>query len=255
MCAIRSKNEKCISARRRDRRRGAARRCSVVRSGRCTRPSRHAPPSSSGVTANGENAVAGFDWKKPNPLASSSGTRLRSVMSLASISRRTCAARLGRASSRAACRRGSPRPRSRSRAPTPDRRAGCRRAGRAARPSRPGRPADRSPASAGGSAPRALRTSRTWFEERRAVDPLVGARQRRTQARRVERLAGTAPASSRAASAASAGAARAQSSSAACSVGAIAAARAYSSGRRARRPSAPRPASRRAASPASCFAV
>ena len=31
-------------------------------SGRCTLPSRQASPSSSGVTATGENAVAGFDW-------------------------------------------------------------------------------------------------------------------------------------------------------------------------------------------------
>jgi hypothetical protein len=32
--------------------------------------------------ANGANAVAGLLWKKPKPLASSSGTRLRSVQSL-----------------------------------------------------------------------------------------------------------------------------------------------------------------------------
>jgi fumarylacetoacetate (FAA) hydrolase len=34
---------------------------------------RHASPSSSGVTATGLNALAGLDWKKPNPLASSPG--------------------------------------------------------------------------------------------------------------------------------------------------------------------------------------
>ena len=31
-------------------------------SGRCTLLSRQASPSSSGVTATGENAVAGLDW-------------------------------------------------------------------------------------------------------------------------------------------------------------------------------------------------
>ena len=51
----------------------------------------------------------------------------------------------------------------RSRGPTPDRRAGCRRAGRAGRPSRPGRRADRSRSVFGGSAPRALRTRITWL--------------------------------------------------------------------------------------------
>ncbi len=60
-----------------------------MRNLRCTRPSRQADPSSSGVTASGEKAVAGFEPKNPKPLASSAGTRLRSVMSFASISRRT----------------------------------------------------------------------------------------------------------------------------------------------------------------------
>ena len=44
---------------------------------RWTRPSRQADPSSSGVTAKGEKAVAGFDWKNPKPFASSAGTRFR----------------------------------------------------------------------------------------------------------------------------------------------------------------------------------
>ena len=52
-------------------------RCTA--SGRCTLPSVHASPSSSGVTATGEKAVAGFDWKKPKLLASSAGMRLRSL--------------------------------------------------------------------------------------------------------------------------------------------------------------------------------
>ncbi|MDT4863821.1 hypothetical protein FQZ97_985450 [compost metagenome] len=59
--------------------------CSV----RCTRPPCQASPSSSGVIATGLNAVAGLLWKKPKPLASSAGIRLRSETSLASISRRT----------------------------------------------------------------------------------------------------------------------------------------------------------------------
>ena len=45
-------------------------------SGRCTLPSRHASPSSSGVTATGENALAGFDWRKPKPFASSRGNEV-----------------------------------------------------------------------------------------------------------------------------------------------------------------------------------
>jgi hypothetical protein len=36
-------------------------------SGRCSLPSRHASPSSSGVTATGEKLDAGFDCTKPNP--------------------------------------------------------------------------------------------------------------------------------------------------------------------------------------------
>ena len=45
------------------------------------RPS-HAAPSSSGVTATGERAEDGFDWKKPKPFANSAGIRLRSETSL-----------------------------------------------------------------------------------------------------------------------------------------------------------------------------
>ena len=56
---------------------------------RWTRPPFQASPSSSGVTATGLNAVAGLLWKKPKPLASSLGIRLRRLQSLASISRRT----------------------------------------------------------------------------------------------------------------------------------------------------------------------
>jgi hypothetical protein len=51
------------------------------------RPTR--PPSSSGVTATGLKAVAGLLCRKPKPLASSAGIRLRRLQSLTSISRRT----------------------------------------------------------------------------------------------------------------------------------------------------------------------
>ena len=53
-------------------------------------PSRQADPSSSGVTATGEKAVDGLPWKKPKPLASSAGIRLRSETSLTSMSRQMC---------------------------------------------------------------------------------------------------------------------------------------------------------------------
>jgi hypothetical protein len=99
MWAIRSKNENCISPvstsptcapfQRTERR-------------RWRRPPRQAVPSSSGVTANGENAVAGFDWKKPKPFASSAGTRLRWVTSFARQRSRTW-----RSASSAAAPRGT----------------------------------------------------------------------------------------------------------------------------------------------------
>src|ERR1700737_966083 len=51
--------------------------------GRCKRPPSQEAPSSFGVTATGEKAEDGFDWKKPKPLASSAGIRLRKETSLA----------------------------------------------------------------------------------------------------------------------------------------------------------------------------
>src|SRR5690606_17718526 len=48
------------------------------RSGRWTLKSRQASPSSSGVTNTGESAERGLDCRKPKPLASSPGIRLRS---------------------------------------------------------------------------------------------------------------------------------------------------------------------------------
>ncbi len=54
-------------------------------SGRITLRPSQADPSSSGVTATGENAVAGLPWTKPKPLASSTGIRLRRLTSLTSI--------------------------------------------------------------------------------------------------------------------------------------------------------------------------
>ncbi|MNQ20239.1 hypothetical protein D3C85_333240 [compost metagenome] len=57
-------------------------------SGKCSLLSAQSAPSSSGVTATGENALAAFDWKKPKPLASSPGIRLRKETSLTSMTRR-----------------------------------------------------------------------------------------------------------------------------------------------------------------------
>src|SRR5262249_58439307 len=59
-------------------------------SGRCTLPADQAGPSSSGVTATGEKAVDGLPWKKPKPLPSSDGIRLRSGTALASMRRQMC---------------------------------------------------------------------------------------------------------------------------------------------------------------------
>ncbi|KAG1488882.1 hypothetical protein G6F52_013802 [Rhizopus delemar] len=53
-----------------------------VSSGRCTLLSCQAAPSSSGVTNTGESAERGLDCRKPKPLASSPGIRLRSETSL-----------------------------------------------------------------------------------------------------------------------------------------------------------------------------
>ena len=60
--------------------------------GRCSLRPSHAPPSSSAVTATGENAVAGFDCRKPKPLANSAGMRFLRLTSFASISSLMCAA-------------------------------------------------------------------------------------------------------------------------------------------------------------------
>jgi hypothetical protein len=51
-------------------------------SGRCTLLPRQASPSSSGVTNTGLSAERGLDCRKPKPLASSPGIRLRSETSL-----------------------------------------------------------------------------------------------------------------------------------------------------------------------------
>ncbi len=62
----------------------------VDRNGRCALLSRHASPSSSGVTAIGENALDGLDWKKPKPLPSSPGISPRNDTSLTIIIKRMC---------------------------------------------------------------------------------------------------------------------------------------------------------------------
>ena len=55
-----------------------------VNNGRCTLLPRQASPSSSGVTNTGDSAERGLDCRKPKPLASSAGIRLRSDTSLTS---------------------------------------------------------------------------------------------------------------------------------------------------------------------------
>ena len=238
MWAMRSKNEKCISPGV-----GIADQRAVVGSsarGRWTRPSRQAAPSSSGVTANGENAVAGFDWKKPKPLRELVGhqvaqrdvvgqhqqpdvrrARRRRVVPCG-VSPRIAATSLSKSSPQAGIgeRDVVARAEQHARAALVDERIGLQRRGR--------RGAAR------------LAHAADVVEERRPVDPLVGARQRRAEARDVQRLADRAVARVQLpASAASAGAARSQSSSAACSVGAIAPARAQRSPSRPTTTSAP----------------
>ena len=92
-CAISVANSNVMSTPAFGRPNSAPFRCET--SGRCTLPSRHASPSSSGVTATGEKPLAGFDCRKPKPFASSAGIRLRRLTSLTSISRRTCASAAG----------------------------------------------------------------------------------------------------------------------------------------------------------------
>ena len=55
----------------------------------CTRPSRQALPSSSGVTATGAKAVEGLACRKPKPVAISCGPRARRLQSLTWTIRRT----------------------------------------------------------------------------------------------------------------------------------------------------------------------
>jgi hypothetical protein len=127
----------------------------------CNFSARH-PWIESGVTATGEKAEAGFDWKKPNPLASSPGIRLLSETSLQSITRRIAAA----ASSRLAPRGTSPvttaisASKSRPQAASP---SGIGSRG----PRKPSEPPWYIRGSvqklSGSSAPRAFRTSATWF--------------------------------------------------------------------------------------------
>ncbi|MDT4853289.1 hypothetical protein FQZ97_875500 [compost metagenome] len=55
----------------------------------CTRPSRQAPPSSSGVTATGAKAVEGLACRKPKPVFISCGPNARRLQSLICTTRRT----------------------------------------------------------------------------------------------------------------------------------------------------------------------
>ena len=64
--------------------------------GRCTFPPSNADPSSSGVTATGENAVCPLLCRNPKPLASSGGMSVRKLTSLTSMNSLTsCAASPG----------------------------------------------------------------------------------------------------------------------------------------------------------------
>ena len=97
-CAISSGKLKVMSTPASARPKG----CPLIQtsSGRCSRAPSQAVPSSSGVTATGENAEEGLDCRKPKPLASSPGMRLRNDTSFTSItSRMRCAASAGDAPS------------------------------------------------------------------------------------------------------------------------------------------------------------
>ena len=224
-CGRSDRRKRSASRPRRDRR--PARRCRSSAAGRWTRPSRHAAAQLVGRDRERRERGRRLRLEEAEPLGQLVGRPgLRSVMSLASISRRTCA----RASAaRVPCGRVAedrPRPRSRSRGPRPDRRAGCRRAGPSSTPE-PALVDQRIGLQRGGRRGAARRAHPPHvLEERRPVDPFVRARQRRSQPRGIQRARLDRHRRAVAASAASAGAARSQSSSAACSVGAIAAARA-----------------------------
>ncbi|MNE58989.1 hypothetical protein D3C80_1540530 [compost metagenome] len=60
-------------------------------SGRCTRPSRQASPSSSGVTATGAKLEEDLAWTKPKPVFISRGANARRLTSLTCSTRRICA--------------------------------------------------------------------------------------------------------------------------------------------------------------------
>ena len=63
-------------------------RCVV--NGKCNFEPSHASPSSSGVTATGENALEGLEPKKPKPFASSPGIKLRKETSFTNIIKMMC---------------------------------------------------------------------------------------------------------------------------------------------------------------------
>src|SRR5712672_1033974 len=79
-CAIKRGKSNAISLRALGRPKSVP--FNVVSSGRSIEPPFQAAPISSGVTATGENAVQALLWKKPKPLASSAGIRLRRLTSL-----------------------------------------------------------------------------------------------------------------------------------------------------------------------------
>ncbi len=64
----------------------------LLSSGRPSLRPSQAAPSSSGVTATDEKAVAGLPWTKPKPFASSVGIRFRRLTSFTSMTSLMCAA-------------------------------------------------------------------------------------------------------------------------------------------------------------------
>ena len=171
-------------ARRRSRRR--RRRCSVERTRTCARPSRQRVAELVGRDRERRERGRRLALEEPEALRELVGDQVAQRAVVREHDEPHVRARRRPPWCRAARRRGRRRPRTRSRGPTPDRAARSDRAGRAGRPSRPGRSSGSVSSVVGGSAPRALRTRMHVVEERRAVDPLVRARQRRAEPVRID---------------------------------------------------------------------
>ena len=159
-CAISVPKSKVISSPASARPNGLSLRSTL--SVRWSLPSFHQSPSASGVTNTGEKDDAGFDWKKPNPLANSPGIRLRRETSLVSPTSRTAAS----ASSRLAPCATSPVTTTTSASRSQPQASSASGIGSRA-PRKPSEPPWYISGScqnvSGISAPRAWRTSATWF--------------------------------------------------------------------------------------------